>query len=200
MCDKYGILLIADEVQTGVGRTGKWWGVQHFGVEPDIITSAKGLASGMPLGALIARKSLMTWEPGSHGSTFGGNPVSCAAALATLRLIENGYMQNAATMGEHLLAALNKMQQSHPIIGDVRGKGLMIGLEIVEDKEARTPAHDWRDAIVDHAFEHGLLILGAGDSALRLMPALMIDPTTAEEALDLLETSITAIENSVLGG
>jgi 4-aminobutyrate aminotransferase len=199
LCDQYGILLIADEVQTGVGRTGKWWGIQNFGVEPDIITSAKGLASGMPLGALVARKSLMTWEPGSHGSTFGGNPVSCAAALATLRLIENGYMQNAAVMGDHLLKALTKMQASHPIIGDVRGKGLMIGMEIVEDRAARTPAHDWRDAIVYHAFEHGLLLLGAGDSTLRLMPALMVDPTTVEEALDVLETSITAIEKVVLG-
>lgn len=194
LCDKYGILLIADEVQSGVGRTGKWWGIQHFGVEPDIITCAKGIASGMPLGALIARKSLMTWEPGSHGSTFGGNPVSCAAALATLRLIENGLMQNAAEMGESLLSALRKMQGSHPVIGDVRGKGLMIGLEIVENRESRVPAHDVRDAIVNKAFENGLLLLGAGESVLRLMPPLMIDPATAEEALDILENTLTAVE------
>lgn len=197
LCDKYGILLIADEVQSGVGRTGKWWGIQHFGVEPDIITCAKGIASGMPLGALIARKSLMTWEPGSHGSTFGGNPVSCAAALATLRLIENGLLQNAAEMGDYLLSALKKMQEAHPIIGDVRGKGLMIGLEIVENKEKRTPAHDLRDAIVNQAFDNGLLLLGAGESVLRLMPPLMIDPTTAEEALDVLDNTLTAIESNL---
>lgn len=199
LCDKYGILLIADEVQSGVGRTGKWWGIQHFGVEPDIVTCAKGIASGMPLGALIARKSLMTWEPGSHGSTFGGNPVSCAAALATLRLIENGLMQNAATMGEYLLDALRKMQAHHPLIGDVRGKGLMIGIEIVPPEGSTLSAHDIRDALVNHAFEHGLLLLGAGDSVLRLMPPLMIDPTTTEEALDLLETSLTAIETALAG-
>ena len=194
LCDKYGILLIADEVQSGVGRTGKWWGIQHFGVEPDIITCAKGIASGMPLGALIARKSLMTWEPGSHGSTFGGNPVSCAAALATLRLIENGLMQNAAEMGDTLLSALKKMQESHPMIGDVRGKGLMIGLEIVEDRGTRAPAHDLRDAIINLAFERGLLLLGAGESVLRLMPPLIIDPSTAEEALDILENALTSVE------
>ena len=198
LCDKYGILLIADEVQSGVGRTGKWWGIQHFGVEPDIITCAKGLASGMPLGALVARKSLMTWEPGSHGSTFGGNPVSCAAAMATLRLIENGYLENAAKMGDYLLDALKAMQDSHPLIGNVRGKGLMIGLEIVKDKASRETAHDWRDAIVYHAFENGLLLLGAGESTVRLMPPLMIDPATAEEALDLLETAITDVEAAVL--
>jgi 4-aminobutyrate aminotransferase len=199
LCDKYGILLIADEVQSGVGRTGRWWGIQNFGVEPDIITCAKGIASGMPLGALVARKSLMTWEPGSHGSTFGGNPVSCAAALATLRLIENGYLDNAAVMGDYLLSALKKMQVSHPLIGDVRGKGLMIGVEVVLDQETRAPAHDIRDAIVNHAFEHGLLLLGAGESVLRLMPPLLIDPTTAEEALDLFESSLSAVEKDVFG-
>jgi 4-aminobutyrate aminotransferase len=199
LCDKYGILLIADEVQSGVGRTGRWWGIQNFGVEPDIITCAKGIASGMPLGALVARKSLMTWEPGSHGSTFGGNPVSCAAALATLRLIENGYLDNAAVMGDYLLSALKKMQDSHPLIGDVRGKGLMIGVEIVLDRETRAPAHDIRDAIVNHAFDHGLLLLGAGESVLRLMPPLLIDPTTVEEALDLFDSSLSAVEKDVLG-
>jgi len=194
LCDKYGILLIADEVQSGVGRTGKWWAIQHFGVEPDIVTCAKGIASGMPLGALIARKSLMTWEPGSHGSTFGGNPVSCAAALATLRLIENGLLDNATRMGDYLLSALRKMQENHPTIGDVRGKGLMIGVEIVEDRETRAPAHDVRDAIVNQAFEHGLLLLGAGESVLRLMPPLILDPATTEEALDILENALTAVE------
>jgi 4-aminobutyrate aminotransferase len=199
LCDKYGILLIADEVQSGVGRTGKWWGIQHFNVEPDIITCAKGIASGMPLGALVARKSLMTWEPGSHGSTFGGNPVSCAAALATLNLIENGLMQNAATMGDTLLSTLRKMQESHPLIGDVRGKGLMIGIEMVANPASSISAHDLRDAVVNHAFENGVLLLGAGESVLRLMPPLNIDPATAEEALDILESSVAAVEHELLG-
>jgi len=194
LCDKYGILLIADEVQSGVGRTGKWWGIQHFGVEPDIVTVAKGIASGMPLGALIARKSLMTWGPGSHGSTFGGNPVSCAAALATLKLIEEGYMENAARMGDHIMTILRQMQASHPIMGDVRGKGLMIGIELVKDPNTREPANAERDALVLHAFERGLLLLGAGESTVRLMPPLMVDPTTTEEALGILEDSISAIE------
>jgi len=194
LCDKHGILLIADEVQSGMGRTGKWWGIEHFGVEPDIITTAKGIASGMPLGAIIARKSLMTWEPGSHGSTFGGNPVSCAAAIATIKLIENGMMDNAARMGEHILSALREIQTRHPSIGDVRGKGLMIGVEFVEDRETRKPARELRDKIVDHAFEHGLLLLGAGDSVVRMMPALLIDPTLTEEALAIFEDSISAIE------
>jgi len=194
LCDKHGILLIADEVQSGMGRTGKWWAMEHFGVEPDIVTVAKGIASGMPLGAIIARKSLMTWEPGSHGSTFGGNPVSCAAALATIKLIEDGMMENAAKMGEHILSALREMQTRHPSMGDVRGKGLMIGVEFVVDHETRKPAHDLRDKIIDHAFEHGLLLLGAGDSVIRFMPALMIDPTTTEEALSVFEDSVSAIE------
>jgi 4-aminobutyrate aminotransferase len=194
LCNRYNILLIADEVQSGIGRTGKWWGIEHFGVEPDIITSAKGLASGMPLGAMIARRSLMTWEPGAHGSTFGGNPVSCAAALATIRLVKDGYMQNAAQMGEYLLGALREMQARHPLIGDVRGIGLMIGLEIVEDRETRAPAPDLRDQIIAHAFQRGLLLLGAGESALRLMPPLMVDRTTADEALGILERALDAVE------
>jgi 4-aminobutyrate aminotransferase len=152
----------------------------------------------MPLGALVARKSLMTWEPGSHGSTFGGNPVSCAAALATLNLIENGFMQNAAMMGDTLLSALKKMQETHPLLGDVRGKGLMIGIEMVTDRSSAVSAHDLRDAVVNHAFENGLLLLGAGESVLRLMPALNVDPASVEEALDILETSITAVENEFM--
>ncbi len=196
LCNRYGILLVADEVQSGMGRTGKWWGIQHFGVEPDIITSAKGLASGMPLGAMIARKSLMTWEPGAHGSTFGGNPVSCAAALATIRLIENGYMDNAAVMGEMLMTSLKQMQQRHLSIGDVRGRGLMIGLEIVLDRETREPGKHLRDRIVEEAFRRGLLLLGAGDSALRLMPPLMIDAAVAEEALAVLDEVLTVVEET----
>ncbi len=194
LCDRHGFLLIADEVQSGMGRTGKWWAIEHFGVEPDIVTTAKGIASGMPLGALISRRSLMTWEPGAHGSTFGGNPVACAAALATVRLIENGFMENAAEMGEYLLGRLEEMQTRHPLIGNVRGKGLMIGIDLVTDQESRSPAIEARDQIVEVAFEHGLLLLGAGESVIRLMPPLMVDKAIADEALDILDECLTIVE------
>lgn len=194
LCDRHGILLVADEVQSGIGRTGKWWAIEHFGVEPDIVTSAKGIASGMPLGAVIARKSVMTWGPGAHGNTFGGNPVSCAAALATLRLIENGYMQNAAEMGDYMLNALREMETRHPLIGDLRGKGLMIGIEIVSDREKRTAARELRDCIVDEAFRNGLLLLGAGESVIRLMPPLMVDRATADEALAIFDRVLAIVE------
>lgn len=193
LCDRYGILLVADEVQSGMGRTGKWWGMQHFGVEPDIVTSAKGIASGMPLGAMIARKSLMTWEPGAHGSTFGGNPVSCAAALATINLIENGYMNNAAEMGNYLVECLEQIKIEHEVIGDVRGKGLMIGIEIVEDRASKKPNKEMRDAIVDEAFKRGLLLLGAGDAALRLMPPLSVDRGECDEAMAILQDTLIAL-------
>ncbi len=133
ICDRYGILLIADEVQAGIGRTGKWWSIQNFGVEPDIVTSAKGIASGMPLGAMIARKSIVTWPKGTHGNTFGGNPLSCVAALATLELIENEYLDNAVVVGKYILERLKIIQSKHPSIGEVRGIGLMIGIEFVKD-------------------------------------------------------------------
>jgi 4-aminobutyrate aminotransferase len=191
LCDKYGILLVADEIQSGMGRTGRWWAMEHFGVEPDIITSAKGIASGMPLGAVIARRSLMCWEPGAHGSTFGGNPVSCAAALATMRLLEEGYIDNAATMGDYLMERLQKLAEKHEIIGEVRGKGLMIGLEIVTDRQTRAPAAGLRDAVVSHTFRHGLLMLGAGESVIRLMPPLLIEPALADEALAILDEALT---------
>ncbi len=194
LCSRHGILLVADEVQSGMGRTGKWWAIEHFGVEPDIVTSAKGLASGMPLGAVIARKSLMTWEPGAHGSTFGGNPVSCAAALATIRLIESGYMQNAAEMGSYLHDELSRMLPRHPLMGEVRGLGLMIGIEIVKDRAARTPAPQIRDLIVEEAFRNGLLLLGAGKSVIRLMPPLMIDRTLADEALGIFDHTLSTVE------
>ena len=193
LCDRYDILLVADEVQSGMGRSGKWWGIEHFGVEPDIVTSAKGIASGMPLGAMIARKSLMTWEPGAHGSTFGGNPVSCAAALATVRLIQDKYMQNAADMGNYLMECLDEMQQRHQMIGDVRGKGLMIGIEIVEDRATRKPAKEIRDRIINEAFNRGLLLLGAGDAAVRLMPPLMVEQHSCDEALNILDDVMTHI-------
>ncbi len=139
LCNKYGILLIVDEVQSGMGRTGKWWAIEHFGVEPDIVTSAKGIASGLPLGACIARESVMQWPRGTHGNTYGGNPISCAASLATIELLEEGYLANAAEVGQYTMDALEEIQMRHPSIGDVRGKGLMIGVEFVKDKSTKEP-------------------------------------------------------------
>ncbi len=193
ICDRHGILLVVDEVQTGFGRTGKMFAVEHEGVQPDIMAVAKGIASGLPLGAMIARKSLMTWPPGAHANTFGGNPLACAAALTTIRLIQDGYMQNAAFMGNYILAQLRKMGERYPIIGDVRGKGLMIGVEIVADRIAKTPAHDLRDRIVHEAFRRGLLILGAGPNTVRLMPALNVPKPIVDEALEVLEAALAVV-------
>lgn len=195
LCDKYGILLIVDEVQSGVGRTGKWWAVEHWGVEPDIVCSAKGLASGVPIGATIARASVMDWPTGAHGNTFGGNPLACRAALATLDLVEQGLMENAARMGAYMMDALAEIQSRQPHIGQVRGKGLMIGVEIVEDRDSRAPAHDLRERIVEEAFHRGLLLLGCGDSAIRFSPPLTIDEKTADEGLAIFEEALTAAVN-----
>jgi 4-aminobutyrate aminotransferase len=194
LCDKYDILLIVDEVQSGMGRTGKWWAIENFGVEPDIITSAKGIASGMPLGAMITRKEIMSWPKGSHGNTFGGNPVSCAASLATIDLIEKHYLQNARDVGEYALDALSEIMARHPSIGDVRGIGLMIGVEFVQDRETKDPAVDLRDKIVDLAFERGLLTLGCGQSVIRLSPPLSTTKSEVDEALLILEEAITLAE------
>jgi 4-aminobutyrate aminotransferase len=194
ICDKHGILLIADEVQCGMGRTGKWFAIEHWGVEPDIVCIAKGIASGMPIGAIVAHKSLMTWPPGAHGNTFGGNPIACAAALTTIRLVEEGYMENAARMGEYILDALAEVQARHPSLGDVRGKGLMIGVEFVKDKASKEPAKALRDAVVEHAFQSGLLLLGCGNNVIRISPALNIPDELVDEGLALFERAITAAE------
>jgi len=199
LCDKYSILLIVDEVQTGMGRTGKWWAVNHWDVQPDIVCSAKGIASGMPLGAIIARKNIMkTWAPGAHASTFGGNPVSCAAGIATFDLLKNGLIDNAAKMGEYMMGRLREIQERHPSIGQVRGKGLMIGVEFVKDRETREYAADLRNAIVDCAFEESLLILGCGTSTIRLIPPLNVDRETIDEALVRFEHAITRAEETTL--
>lgn len=194
LCSRYGILLIADEVQSGVGRTGRWWAIENFNVEPDIVTSAKGIASGMPLGAMIARKSVTTWPKGAHGNTYGGNPLSCVASLETLRLIENGFMQNAKTVGAYCLEKLAEMQSRHPSIGVVRGIGLMIGIEFVEDRESRKPTERLRDIIVDRAFELGLLTLGCGTSTIRVSPPLCITREEIDEGLAVLDEAITFAE------
>ncbi len=192
LAGKYGILYVADEVQTGIGRTGKMFASEHWGVEPDILCLAKGIASGMPLGATTARRSVMTWGPGAHGNTFGGNPISCAAALVTLRLVEQQYMANAARLGEVALERLRALQRRVPQMGDVRGLGLMIGVEMVRNPATREPAPALRDQIVQEAFARGLLILGAGASTLRFSPPLAISRTLLDEGLDILEESIMA--------
>lgn len=194
LCDKYDILLIADEVQSGMGRTGKWWAIENFGVEPDIITSAKGIASGMPLGAMITRKEIMNWPKGSHGNTFGGNPISSAASLETIDLIEKYYLKNARDVGEYTLDALSEIMVRHPSIGDVRGKGLMIGVEFVQDHETKDPAINLRDEIINLAFERGLLTLGCGQSVIRISPPLSTTISEVDEALMIFEEAITMAE------
>ncbi len=196
ICNKYGILLIADEVQSGVGRTGKWWAIENFGVEPDIVTTAKGIASGVPFGAMIARKSVTTWKKGSHGNTYGGNPLACVASLETLKLIESGFMQNAAEVGKYTLEKLTEMQTRHTSIGAVRGIGLMIGIEFVKDRETREPAEVLRDKVVDYAFDRGLLTLGCGTSVIRVSPALCITKSEIDEGLAILDEAITLAEQS----
>lgn len=194
LCDRYGILLIADEVQSGVGRTGKWWGIDHFGVEPDIITIAKGIASGVPLGIMAAKKSIFQWEKGSHGNTYGGNPVACAAALATIDLIQNGYMENATKVGQYAMNWLNEIMDAHPSLGQIRGKGLMIGVDFVKDRKSRVPHKKLRDRVVDLAFEYGLLMLGCGESTIRLAPPLSISQAEMEEALGVFDHVIGEVE------
>ncbi len=191
ICDKYGILLICDEVQSGMGRTGKMWASEHFNAAPDIMTVAKGIASGLPLGATVARADLMRWTPGAHASTFGGNPVACAAAMVTIELLEEELLDNATRMGAHMMARMREWPARFPIVGDVRGLGLMLGIELVRDQQSKTKAPELRDRVVDLAFERGLLILGAGDNTLRLCPPLIISRDQCEFALDTLEECLT---------
>jgi 4-aminobutyrate aminotransferase len=177
-----------------MGRTGKWWAIEHFGVEPDIITSAKGIASGLPLGACIARESVMTWPKGTHGNTYGGNPVSCAASLATIELLEEQYLANAAEVGQYTLDCLAEIQTRHTSIGDVRGKGLMIGVEFVKDKSTKEPNEEIRNTVEQAGFEHGLLLLGCGKSVIRLAPPLCITKQEVDEGLEIFEQVITEAE------
>src|SRR5580658_5139316 len=194
ICDKYGILLVADEVQSGAGRTGKWWAIEHTGVQPDIVCMAKGIASGMPLGVCMARAEIMDWVPGSHASTFGGNPVAIAAALATMDVLEREAIDNAAKVGGKILERLAGWKHSHPLVGDVRGRGLMIGIELVLDKETREPAAALRNRVETLAFERGLLILGCGETSLRLCPPLIVSEQEAMVALEILEEALTQVE------
>jgi 4-aminobutyrate aminotransferase len=195
ICRKYGIMLVADEVQSGMGRTGKWWASDHAGIEPDIICTAKGIASGMPLSAVIARESVMNWKPGAHASTFGGNPVCIAASLATIELLESKYIKNAERVGEHIMKLTADWTQKYKNVGNVRGRGLMIGIELVKDQKTRERAPELRNRIIDAAFHKGLLILGSGENTIRFCPPLVIDEEQAEFAVktvaDLLQTHET---------
>jgi len=190
---KHGMLLICDEVQSGMGRTGRMFGIEHFGVQPDMITAAKGIASGLPLGVTTARADIMTWPPGAHASTFGGNPVSCAAALATIDLLRTSLMKNAAEVGAHMMDLLHGLQEKHAIIGDVRGKGLMIGIELVRDRATKERASTERDQVVDACFARGLLVLGAGRNAVRLSPPLVLTKTQAATAVEILDQALQTI-------
>jgi 4-aminobutyrate aminotransferase len=187
LCDRHKILLIADEVQSGMGRTGRMFALEHFGVSADIVCLAKGIASGMPLGAIVARADIMDWGPGSHASTFGGNPISCVAALETIKLLEEGLMENARVVGEHLQARLFELMDRHKLIGDVRGLGLMVGAELVRDRTAKEPANTERDEIVQSCFRKGLLMLGCGMSTLRFCPPLVVTKEQCDTAVGILD-------------
>ena len=194
ICNRHGILLVVDEVQSGAGRTGKWWAIEHSGVEPDMVCMAKGIASGMPLGICMSRAEIMDWVPGSHASTFGGNPVSIAAALATMDIIEREAMANASRVGGLMLERLQGWKQTHPLVGDVRGRGLMIGIELVKDKVTREPITAVRNRVETLAFERGLMVLGCGETSLRLCPPLIVNEHEATVALDILEEALNVAE------
>jgi 4-aminobutyrate aminotransferase len=192
LCDRHGILLIFDEVQCGIGRTGKMFAAQHFGVAPDIMALAKGLASGMPIGLVVARKPIMDkWPRGAHGNTFGGNPLCCAAALATLDLVETQYTANAAEVGAYFINRLRGLQERHPEIGDVRGRGLFIGMELVTDRVSKLPAKKLCDAVITRAFHNGLILLSCGTSTVRFMPPLVVSRAEVDEALTIVDASLT---------
>ena len=196
LADSYGILLVFDEVQSGMGRTGKMFACEHFGAVPDVICLAKGIASGLPLGATIARAELMTWPPGAHATTFGGNPVAVAAALATLDLLESELIENAIRVGDHLMSRLRDLPKRCPVAGDVRGLGLMIGMELVRDQASKERAPELRDQLVSMCFERGLLLLGAGPNTIRLCPPLVITKDQADFAVDTIEECLRELAPS----
>ena len=193
IAEKYGILYVADEVQSGMGRTGKMFALEHYGVVPDIMALAKGIASGLPLGAMVARSDIMDWEAGSHASTFGGNPIACEAALTTIRLLEENLMTNAAARGKRLMKGLLALQKTYECMGDVRGKGLMVGVELVKDRETKERAEEWRDELIKGAFEKGLLLLGCGQNSIRFCPALTVTDKEVEVCLTLFEEAIRGV-------
>jgi len=192
----YGILYVLDEVQCGMGRTGKMFAIEHYGVEPDILALAKGIASGMPLGAMVAPADIMDWEAGSHASTFGGNPISCQAALTTIQLIEEELMENAAVQGERLMEGLRELQKSCECMGDVRGKGLMVGVELVKDRETKERAIKWRGEVIAAAFRRGLLLLGCGENTIRFCPALTVTEDEVDVCLSIFEEAVREVANA----
>ena len=194
---KHGILLVADEVQSGMGRSGKMFAIEHTGVEPDVMAIAKGIASGLPLGVAVARAGLMAWPPGAHASTFGGNPVSCAAALATIALLKARLVANAADVGGYLMDGLRSLAGKHPLIGDVRGRGLMIGVELVRDRQTKERATSERDAVVTSAFNRGLLVLGAGKNAIRFSPPLVLTREQADTAVRIFDEALSEVEKTI---
>jgi len=194
LCNRHGILLIFDEVQSGIGRTGKMFAAEHWDVAPDIMTLAKGLGSGLPIGVVVAKRSVMQkWTRGAHGNTFGGNPLCCAAALATIDLVEREYRANAAKVGRYFFEQLHAFAEKFNVVGEVRGKGLMIGMELVIDKASKTPAKKLCDALITRAYHNGLILLSCGQSTVRFMPPLVIDESDVDEALELLEQSLSEV-------
>jgi len=200
IADTHGILLVVDEVQSGMGRTGRMFAIEHSGVQPDIVAIAKGIASGMPLGVALSRAELMTWPPGAHASTFGGNPVACAAALETLRLLKDQLIRNAAVVGSRLREGLASLAARHPLIGDVRGRGLMVGVELVRDRTTKERAIEERNAVVYAAFRRGLLVLGAGKNTVRFCPPLVLTAAQADTAVRLFDEALGEIERSSPAG
>ena len=195
LADKYGILLIDDEVQAGMGRTGKWFGIEHWGIEPDILCTSKALASGLPIGATIAKAKIMDWTGGSHASTFGGNPVACAAALAVLDVIKaEGLLENANKQGTYALKRLTEFKERSAIVGDVRGKGLMVGVELVVDKETKKPAPHKAYEVILRSWKRGVAVITCGTSTLRIAPPLTISRETFDTALDIIEDTILEVE------
>ncbi|HID31900.1 MAG TPA: aminotransferase class III-fold pyridoxal phosphate-dependent enzyme, partial [bacterium (Candidatus Stahlbacteria)] len=193
ICERYGILFVCDEIQSGMGRTGRMFGIEHWSVIPDIICIAKGVASGIPLGATIARSSMMDWPPGSHASTFGGNPIGCQSALTTINLLEGGLIENARRQGDYLMRLFKELKKRYGVIGDVRGKGLMVGVEIVLDPVKKTEAPSKRNGIIQECFQNGLLCLGAGKTGVRFSPPLIVSKTQIEKAVAIFEKSLRKV-------
>ncbi|MFA5031744.1 MAG: acetyl ornithine aminotransferase family protein [bacterium] len=194
LLEKHGILYVDDEVQAGIGRTGKMFAIEHWGIIPDIICSAKALASGMPIGVTISKREIMDWPKGAHASTFGGNPVSCAAALATLKLMEDSLVENARVMGEYFMTELKKLEKQHRMIGDVRGKGLMLACELVRDRTTKEKAIEETDKVLEKCFEYGLMVLSCGENTIRFIPPLIVTKEEIDIALDIFSTVLKEIE------
>jgi len=199
LAHKYGILFVVDEVQSGMGKTGKMFAMEHWNLTADITMVAKALASGLPLGACIASRELMSWEPGAHSTTFGGNTIACAASLATIELLENGLLKNAAKMGDYIMKHLKRMMNEHEIIGDIRGKGLMIGIEFVRDRHTKERASEESNEIANECFRNGLMLLTCGKNSIRFIPPLVITQDTVDQALEIFEKAVIKVQEHKVG-